>query len=125
MPDYDPILFSPPAPVANISLFNPGNGLTQPDIPMLLDTGADITLIPQFSVDNLKIDWSTAQEFELTGFDDHKSMSRAVHLHLIFGGTTFRGEFPVIDQEYGIVGRNILNLCRIEFDGQRLFWELL
>jgi hypothetical protein len=125
MPVYDSKTFSQPAPVANVTLINPQNGIRQLDVPMLLDTGADITLVPQFSVDELNIDWSTAQEIELTGFDDHKSISRVLRLNLVFGGKTFRGKYPVIDQEYGIIGRNILNLCRIEYDGQKLNWEIL
>ena len=125
MPDYDSIFFSPPAPVAIVTLVNPENGLRQSDVPMLLDTGADITLVSKFSIENLKLNLATAREFELAGFDDHKTISRAVRLQVIFGGKTFQGEFPVINQEYGIIGRNVLNLCRIEFDGQKLRWEIL
>jgi hypothetical protein len=94
-------------------------------VPMLLDTGADLTLVPQFALDELSIDWSTLQEIELAGFDNHKSISQVIRLDLLFGDDTFRSEYPVIDQGYGILGRNILNLCRIEYDGQNLNWKFL
>lgn len=125
MNSYNSALFSPPAPVALVTLLNPDNNLEQLNVPMLLDTGADLTLVPQGSVENLRIDLSLSRQFELAGFDNKKSFSRVAILHLIFDGKTFRGEFPVINQNYGVIGRNILNLLKIQFDGQNLRWEIL
>jgi len=47
MPDYDNVLFTPPAPVALVTLRNSDSGATQINVSMLLDTGADVSLIPQ------------------------------------------------------------------------------
>jgi hypothetical protein len=47
MPAYDATQFDPPAPLAQVTLRNPDNGAIRPDVPMLLDSGADVTLIPQ------------------------------------------------------------------------------
>jgi hypothetical protein len=55
MVDYDSALFVPPGPLARIFLRHPETGLTVENIPMLLDTGADATLIPRSGVG---IDWS-------------------------------------------------------------------
>ena len=54
MPAYDATQFDPPAPLAPVALRNPDNGAIQSDVPMLLDSGADVTLIPQTAVDVLE-----------------------------------------------------------------------
>lgn len=43
MQGYDSLLFSPPAPLARVALRDPESGATELDIPMLLDTGADLS----------------------------------------------------------------------------------
>jgi hypothetical protein len=47
MPAYDSQKFDPPAPVAHITLRNSETGATWSDVLMLLDFGADVTMIPQ------------------------------------------------------------------------------
>lgn len=47
MPNYDDLLFSPPAPVANVTVRDPASSALLNEIPMLLDYGADVTVIPQ------------------------------------------------------------------------------
>jgi predicted aspartyl protease len=46
MPPYDDRLFVPPAPVLTARLRNPQQGTIIPDVLFLLDTGADVTLLP-------------------------------------------------------------------------------
>jgi len=53
MPPYDGNLFSPPAPVASVTLRDPRTGASAANVPMLLDSGADVTLIPKSSVNRL------------------------------------------------------------------------
>jgi hypothetical protein len=48
MPSYDAMHFDPPAPVAQVILRNPHSGATVSDVPLLVDTGADITLLPRY-----------------------------------------------------------------------------
>lgn len=92
---------------------------------MLLDTGSDVTLVPQTHSEMLKMNLSAGQQYELEGFDNKKSFSYTVKLHLIFEEKTFRGEYFVIDQEYGIIGRNVLNFLDLQFDGKNLLWKIL
>ena len=68
---------------------------------------------------------SAGQQYELAGFDNKKSFSYAVKLHLIFEEKTFRGEYFLIDQEYGIIGRNVLNFLNLQFDGKNLLWKIM
>ncbi len=53
MPAYDASLFDPPAPLARVTPRNLSNGATVSDVPMLIDSGADITLVPHQSADQL------------------------------------------------------------------------
>jgi len=87
---------------------------------MLLDTGADVTLLPRECVNQLQIPIDPSQAYELMGFDGTRSTAIAVHLDLIFLGLTFRGRFLMIDQPDGVLGRNILNHLNLAFDGPRL-----
>jgi hypothetical protein len=53
MTAYDAGRFDPPAPLARVSLRHPVTGATLSDVPVLIDSGADITLIPLASVNLL------------------------------------------------------------------------
>ena len=84
MPQYDAILFHPPAPLARVVLRNPSSGKSADDVPMLMDSGADVTLLPRSSVESLGLDTNDGEEYELTAFDGTTSVSRAVEVHLFF-----------------------------------------
>ena len=90
MPTYDFNLFNPPAPLARVSLRALHNVNTVADVPMLIDSGSDITLIPEVFVDELRLDLDPNETFELTGFDGHRSVAKSVQLDLLFLGRTFR-----------------------------------
>ena len=92
---------------------------------MLLDSGADITLIPRAAVARLGVTLVPGKQYELVGFDGTTSVSPAVRLKLRFMGRTFQGQFLLVDQECGIVGRNILNTLPLVLDGPRLEWSEL
>lgn len=126
MPGYNAELFNPPAPIAYVILRNLENTVEITNVPMLLDTGADVTLIPQIFVEG-KLDTEVYDDriFELEGFNKTTSQSRVVLLQMIFEGKVFRGDFLTINQNYGIIGRNVLNSLNILFDGKNLRWELL
>ena len=123
MPAYNPRLFSPPAPVAAVVVRNQESGVKVVDVPMLLDSGADVTLIPRTSADLLGLSLDAGESYELVGFDGSVSQARAVQLDLIFLQRVFKGRFLVIDQEWGIVGRDVLNHLALVFDGPQLAWN--
>ena len=52
MPAYDASRFNPPAPSATVTLRNQDNHKSVVDVPMLLDSGADVTLIPQACINH-------------------------------------------------------------------------
>jgi len=123
MPEYDATLFQPPAPVAYVTLRNRTTGTVALNVPMLLDTGADVTLVPRAALDALGFDVIADNTYELVGFDSNKSLAQVVHVELIFCRRTFRGQFLLVDQFYGILGRNVLNAVPLLLDGPQLSWN--
>ncbi|OGG56842.1 MAG: hypothetical protein A3F84_10630 [Candidatus Handelsmanbacteria bacterium RIFCSPLOWO2_12_FULL_64_10] len=92
---------------------------------MLLDTGADVTLIPQAFIDQLGVAVEPDTSYELMSFDGTVSLASAVQLELMFLNRTFRGRFLLIRQEWGILGRDILNHVSLLLDGPGLIWNEL
>jgi predicted aspartyl protease len=90
MPPYDDRLFAPPAPVLNARLRNPQSGTIIPDVPLLIDTGADVTLLPLGAVSAAGIE-QTGASYELLAFDGRSSPVGAVHAELL----TFAAPFAV------------------------------
>ena len=123
MPAYDASLFNPPAPLARVTLRNQDNGSMVSDVPMLLDTGADVTLIPQSSVNQLGLNTDPNENYELMGFDGNTSVAQVVRVDLILLRRVFRGRFLITVQGCGILGRDILNHLTLVFDGPRLNWS--
>jgi hypothetical protein len=123
MPAYDSALFAPPAPMAHVNLRHPESGVVQTDVPMLLDTGADVTLLPQVAVSKLGMTVTSETGYELIGFEGKVSLASVVHLEMIFLGLTFRGQFLLIEQDWGIIGRNVLNAVSLLLDGPHLIWD--
>ncbi len=65
---------------------------------------------------------SSGTTYELIAFDGSKSSAPAVPLDLLFLQRAFRGQYLLIDQEYGVLGRDILNHLELVLDGPRLQW---
>ena len=122
MPPYDDRLFAPPAAVLNARLRNPQNGAIISDVLLLIDTGADVTLLPLSAVNAAEIE-QTGGSYELLAFDGRSSAVSAVRADVLMLGRTFRGQFLVIDQQVGILGRNILNALALLLDGPQQTWS--
>jgi len=123
MPGYNSSGFDPPAPFALVELRNSASGATLSGVPMLIDTGADVTLVPQGALDQLSISPTLETLYELAGFAGGTRTLAAVRLELIFYRKTFRGQFLPVDQPWGILGRNVLNALVLLLNGPSLTWE--
>lgn len=123
MPKYDTENFDPPAPVAYVSLRDPATGASLSDVPMLMDTGADVSLLPRSYIEQLGTEPAADVVYEIQGFDGESKPANVIELELIFLGKKFSGQFLLIDQSIGILGRNILNVLSINFDGPRGKWD--
>jgi len=125
MPDYDAENFDPPAPVAYVTLRNPATGASLQNVPMLIDTGADTTVLPSAYVQKLGVEPNKDKVYEAVGFDGQSKIVNMAELELEFLGRKFKGQFLLVDQPNGYLGRNILNNLRILFDGIRGKWNEL
>lgn len=124
MPGYDALHYDPPAPVAQVIL-RAANGATVRDVNLLLDTGADTTLIPRDAINRLGITPDPALAYELVGFDGSRSTTPAVDLDMIFLQRVFRGRYLLIDSDHGILGRDVLAGLILRFDGPGQDWSQL
>jgi hypothetical protein len=61
--------YDPPAPTANITLKKIESSERMRDIEMILDTGSDITLLPNAILAEFGIEPSGKEKYELVGFD--------------------------------------------------------
>ena len=123
MPAYEGRPFEPPAPVARVCLRNPETGMALQDVPMLIDSGADVSLVPLASVNRLGVATDSSMGYELMGFDGSRSVSRVVRLDLLFLGRAFKGQFLLIDQEWGFLGRDVLKHLAILLHGPQSNWS--
>lgn len=124
MPAYNSQLFNPPAPVAEVRLRNPETRMLSESVFLLIDSGAVVTLLPPSAIESLGISAKQEKGYELKAFDGSLSVSQAVRADLLWQKKTFRGEFLLINQEIGFLGRDILNHLPIFLDGPRLTWEI-
>jgi len=125
MPGCDGVHFEPPAPVAVVSLYCPQTGSHVEKVEMLLDSGADVTLLPRAAANQTGVSPIPDRECELMGFDGSRSLAKVVVLDMILVGKTFRGRYLVTDTPRGIIGRDVLNHLSIAMNGPALEWSEL
>ncbi len=119
---YDERLFDPPAPLAFVTLRDPKTSSSQRDVPMLIDSGADVTLVPQQVIASLHIESNAENIRQLMSFDGSVSAAPVVRLELLFQERTFRGQFLITQDEVGVLGRNILNKIPLVLHGPHQEW---
>ncbi len=123
MPDYEGQQFDPPAPVARVTIRALDGVRGLPDVAMLIDSGADVTLIPQVCAQRLGLKSEMEASVNLVGIGGTAIAAKAVKAELIFLGRNFRGRFLLIEGDYGILGRNVLNNLSLLLDGPRQNWR--
>ncbi len=123
MPDYDAKQFTPPARLARVAVRTRDHARTVSDVPMLIDSGAAASLIPQSCADRIGLRGDLQEDVVPEAFDGRTSPAKVVDAEVLFLGRAFRGQFPLIDDEVGILGRNVLNHVSLVLDGPRLDWH--
>jgi hypothetical protein len=102
MQAHDTARFDPPAPLALVTVKSEQLGIEIHDVPMLLDTGADVSLLPRSQVASLAS--PDAKQYQLEAFDGSTSTAPAINVELRFLGKSFRGRFLLIDGWHGVLG---------------------
>ena len=123
MPRYDASHHDPPAPTASVTLRNPDTGTTVANVVLLLDTGADITLLPRAAVERLDLTPVAESRYELTAFDGTKSQAPVAVVDMILFKRIYRGRYLLIEAEQGILGRDVLNHLTLLLDGPGQQWS--
>jgi hypothetical protein len=122
MPSYDALHYDPPAPIAQVML-RAANGAVVSDVVLLLDTGADTTLLPRGAVIRLGINPDPALQYDLVGFDGTRSTTQAVDLDMIFLQKAFRGRYLLTNEDRGILGRDVLASVVLLLNGPAQEWS--
>lgn len=117
-PSYDP-----PAPLLSATVTNTHNRRLRQTLSLLLDTGSDITAIPEEIIEHLKLYPIRRLQFE----DLHANTS------IVF---TYKVQLVIADLvipqievvptrlELGVLGRDVLNRFNLHLYGPRLAFEL-
>jgi hypothetical protein len=99
-----------------------GPGGVQDDVPLLLDSGADVSVIPLSVARALGATVEPAW-VQIRYFRGEDTTYDRATLSVEFGGYRFKGPFLVADADYGVLGRNVLNLLVLTLDGPTLTWS--
>jgi hypothetical protein len=110
-------LNSPPAPLALVNVAAIGAVDWATDIPALLDSGADVTVLPDQLVTRLGL--IPVEHLPATGFDGHTSLLPVFTVQLVVR------DFPPIEvavmggiaERYVVLGRDVLNRFKVVLDG--------
>ena len=120
MPAYEAGDFDPPAPVARARVVGPA-GASQSNVPFLLDSGADVSVVPLSIAQAVGAVVDPAQVLVRYLDGDATPYDRAT-LSIELGRYRFAGPFLVARTDYGVFGRNVLNLIVLTLDGPSLIW---
>jgi predicted aspartyl protease len=116
--------FDPPAPSLDIAVRHP----LRPDqlrrIVAKLDTGADVSAIPQSVAADLEL--LPAQTITVEGFDGTRTSIDTYAVTIELAGARFRYiEVILIPDNYALIGRDILNHFYAHLHGPELAFDLL
>lgn len=124
MAAYDTTRYREPAPVATVTLRNIATGESIPGIELLIDTGADLTLLPLRPLERIGVLPEHGKGYTVRAFDGREMEVGAVTVEMDFCDETFCGQYAVTTEPRGFLGRDVLNELTLHLYGQRLAWSV-
>jgi predicted aspartyl protease len=115
---------TPPAPFVHVTVRPPERGIAVSDLPALVDTAADITVIPARVAEELQL--IPLDEVPIGGFDGRVSWVSTFLVQLELRQSTPKVIRVVAsrDEPYVLLGRDVLNDHRVILDGPGLRLEI-
>jgi len=122
MPAYDQTQ-SPPAPVATVHVSDPVTGARARGLPGKLDTGADVTVLPEALLRELGS--APRGHIWVRSFDGSYSRRPVYYVQMTVEGF----DVPMVrctgaDRKGLLLGRNVLNRFVLTLDGKNLVFEI-
>lgn len=113
----------PPAPFLEILLYPPGHPDMQRGIRAKLDTGADISAIPESLVEALNLQPESLVLIE--GYDLKKVTLPTYHVGMVVAQVSFQHqEVIAFPETYVLLGRDVLNHFYVHLNGPELTFDL-
>ena len=121
---YETEAEDPPAPYLTARLSNPSRPTVVADIRAKLDTGADITVIPEALAKDLNL--KVVNRIAAIGFDG-VPQEKAVYAFRIELPNGVRGSTQCLtrDSDHVLLGRDVINHLRLLLDGPAQSLEIL
>lgn len=117
-------VYSPPAPVVTVTLFDAVTGSERAKLEAKLDTGADVTVLPESVIAQLAL--VPRAKAVLRGFDGRASTRLVYYVGMRVMGVTLPAVRCVTATRTGaLLGRNVLNRFVITLDGPGLVLEIV
>jgi len=115
--------YNPPAPSLKVR-FNSPPSTHSIELEAKLDTGADITVLPQHAISELRL--IPAGRVSVSSFDGREEQKYTYFVNLSFHNF----KFPLVEavsarRRDALLGRDVLNLIKTVLDGKTLSFELL
>ena len=121
MAAYDTTGWDPPAPIVRATVRGPSQVAIA--VPMLIDTGSDITVVPRSVAEAVGAALHPSR-ISVQFYSGAEETWDEAHLTVGLARFRFEGLFLVAESSYGILGRNVLNLVLLTLDGPRLRWSI-
>lgn len=111
----------PPAPIARVALSKPGSDARIDGLLMLIDSGADATILPRGVASDLGAGDAT-RYYEVEGYGGAHRQLPVVDAVLRVSRFTFSGSYMIDEtRDVGVLGRDVLNQLILELNGPLLF----